>query len=589
MGFNNLNGLWLLLAVPLILLFYLYREKNKKEDFPSLFIWDKLAEKKDSGRRAFNKLFKRLILFLQLMAVVLFSMYVSEPYIKKNYNISSIIIIADCSISMKTKNNDGTTYFDDEINAVNELINSLDNKCIISVISSGKNPEIIVNKEGKNEAERAVKELEAENANYNTDEAVALAERLSDSDTEIYLFSCKRNISENDRVKCFVIGGDEENTAIVSAFGDYDNKTVKAVIKNYGSSKVNRTVLLYGENILIDSREIEIENNEALSVDFKNVKNDYTYYKICIKEQEPLSEDDIRFIVLKNSNESRLAFLGEENYYIQRVINAAYKGKLYKADKYEDLAGEAFNTYIFNESIPNELPNDGNIIIINPVNSCSLFETDAEIKAGKITAEAVKGFEYFKNTDFSVSEFTKLKNISSEYNYYPVCLSSDDPVIYAGEENQRKIIIFAFDLSSSDLVFKSDFPVLFSDIFSDFSDNGVTEKEENLWGDVIRLNSSLYSEVIKPSGSMINISDRLIYADETGIYTVSDGDNKRLFAVNTDLSGSDSRAEVSEGENDAIVTNGTSTGFYGKNIKYLIFVFIIILVLGEWLVYNNDN
>ncbi|NLB95163.1 MAG: VWA domain-containing protein [Armatimonadetes bacterium] len=94
--------LWLLLAVPAILLLYLLKPKRREHLISSVLLWDRLL-KDTQARTPFQKLRRSLLLLLQLLLVVLLAMALSRPFVRVHaLGGQSMAIVIDESASMRS-------------------------------------------------------------------------------------------------------------------------------------------------------------------------------------------------------------------------------------------------------------------------------------------------------------------------------------------------------------------------------------------------------------------------------------------------------------------------------------------------------
>ena len=72
-----LLGLLALLAVPIILLMYLLKQKYKEKQVPSLYLWEKVLTQ-TKAQEPWQKLRKNLLMFLQIAAALLLARSLSH-------------------------------------------------------------------------------------------------------------------------------------------------------------------------------------------------------------------------------------------------------------------------------------------------------------------------------------------------------------------------------------------------------------------------------------------------------------------------------------------------------------------------------
>ncbi len=95
-----LLGLLALLAVPVILLMYLLKQKYKEKQVPSLYLWEKVLTQ-TKAQEPWQKLRKNLLMFLQIAAALLLALALSGPYLMGKIQVRDYIIGLDCSLSMQ--------------------------------------------------------------------------------------------------------------------------------------------------------------------------------------------------------------------------------------------------------------------------------------------------------------------------------------------------------------------------------------------------------------------------------------------------------------------------------------------------------
>ncbi len=582
MSFNNINGLWFIAFIPVVILFHLYKNKNKQKSVPSLFIWNKISENENVKKKALNKLKKNLLLLLQILSIFGFSFFIAEPYINSDKKSEDIILIADCSISMLADNG-SVSFLDKAKDEMSKLLKNIDDGCIVSVIKTDKNAEILTNRSNKSDALKAVNSLKASYLYADLDNTLELANKISGENTEIYIFSTRTIKTDNNRIHNFIVGEISDNTAVISAFGDFENNYIKAEIKNYSDNSLNRTVMLYGENNLIDFKDVNIDKNSISTISFDNIDNKYSYYKVCTKQEEQLKEDDVRYLAGNNAKSSKLIVCGSENYYLNKALKAAFKGDIYKIEDFDNLDTQQYQIYVFNGKLPKTLPKTGNIVIFNPLNGTDLFDIKGYAKANKLEFKNIKGFEYLNGLDFKLIQSRIVESRDSSLK--AAVTSENNPVIYAAQINGQKIIVFSFDLYDSDIVLKVDFPILIKNVINDFSAMSITENNDVNQGESIKLNLSSDSLLIKPNNETERINgDSLSIGscDESGIYKILNNEREYYFAVNPNLDEHE--------ENSIMPANITANKVKtNQSMKYLLGILIFILLLTEWLVYNNGN
>ena len=102
-------GFLALLAVPVIVLMYLLKQKYEKKEIPSLYLWKKAFPETKSAQ-PWQKLRKNLLMFLQIAAAVLLAVSLAGPYIMGKMQVTDYVLALDCSMSMQAEERPGRQF-----------------------------------------------------------------------------------------------------------------------------------------------------------------------------------------------------------------------------------------------------------------------------------------------------------------------------------------------------------------------------------------------------------------------------------------------------------------------------------------------
>ena len=125
MSFLNPQALFLLLAVPLVLLFHLFRAKRPVLQVATLRFWRAAHVEQEPSGALFKPLRANLLLLLQILAVLLITLALAEPlFTSAVRERPRVVLILDTSASMKATDTAGNRFLaarDDARRAVAEL------------------------------------------------------------------------------------------------------------------------------------------------------------------------------------------------------------------------------------------------------------------------------------------------------------------------------------------------------------------------------------------------------------------------------------------------------------------------------------
>lgn len=186
---------------------------------------------------------------------------------------------------------------------------------------------------------------------------------------------------------------------------------------------------------------------------------------------------------------------------------------------------ESYDFYIFDGVIPEELPEQGNILYVNPpdgtqvtvkekLSNVSLAFTDTEV------TQYVAGFSFGA---------TAAESLERPLWADSFLTSGDHCVGYYGEAGGRRIAVLGFDLHDSDLALQAEFPILISNLTEYMMVSGMVPQNDYETGDKIVFNGNLNGSdltVTSPAGAVVTLPTAVTtnaYTDtaQAGVYSVA--------------------------------------------------------------------
>lgn len=153
---------------------------------------------------------------------------------------------------------------------------------------------------------------------------------------------------------------------------------------------------------------------------------------------------------------------------------------------------EGFNFYIFEHVVPETLPTDGVVFLINPLGNAKNVGFRMEKVAGdgetEVNLEAGETHEILNN--IVTDEITVSAYVEGTYDdtYKALMYCDGKPVLTVKNDSEAKIAVMAFSLHYSNLSILPEFPLLINNIFSYFYPSTV-EKDSFEVGEKIALNA----------------------------------------------------------------------------------------------------
>ncbi|MGF7058967.1 vWA domain-containing protein [Brassicibacter mesophilus] len=593
--YSPMSFLFLIGLIPIILM-YLLKKQHTDVRISSNYLWEK-ALRDVEANRPWQKLKKNILLLLQLLTFTALVFAIAQPYIfSDKIGGGNLIIILDTSASMQSKEKD-ETRFDVATKEIEKIINNLKPDTRATLITVDSNPNIIVNNsKDKANLKKRLNSIKPSSKSDNFDDTISLVKAMTKDMTSynVIFFTDKEIITDIDNVVINNINSNSINVAIENLSHSINGNdiTVLTTVTNYSAQAVDFDMSLFTDSKLHDVREISLKPNESKDVYWDNLDNKISTIKIDIDIDDALDLDNSRYHVVNSNPIKKVLLISKENIFLEKAISLNKGVDLYKSNEViENLNG--YDLYVFDGMLPKELPDDGNIIMLNPSNN-QLFNVLDTKKEGELKLLNDDLFRYVK-LDFVLGE---AKQLEAPKWAIPVLIFDDEPVIFKGQKDKQKYIVCGFDIHNTDLPLKVDFPILIQNMLDYTLNLSRQEKTSIASGESIEIDILPKAEniyVISPNGEKEKIGPPFplppyTNTDETGFYTIKQDSNEQVFtnyfASNIDtLNESNTEYMRKESNNKAI--QGQSKIKSERSIEDILLLCVLLLLAAEWVVYNR--
>ena len=551
----------ILLAIPVLIIIYLLKNKYKESTTPSTYLWE--LSKKFLKKRSPLHTFEHLIaLILQIATISALAICLAHPIITTPNKTDNVLFILDGSASMNMKDGEETS-FDKAKKEINKIAEESKNGSAFSLVYSGKETRVVFqNVTNKNQLSLYVDSLKAENLKNDLGDSLSKAQEVIESNNInlCYLLTDKKveNLNNINLIDCSV---EKDNYSLSDLTYSYEDGTISmsASVLSHLSDK-NLTVRFFVNKEEIGTRKYSVKKAipYAFKIEYKDVKGKYkdiSSVEAQIVDEDSLPEDN-EMIVYKNSDTAmaKVLLVSDDSFYIKAILSAINNKSDYKNDvtvvsttNYNPLIN--YDLYIYDSFTPSSLPKSGSIIFFN---SSTTLEGTGFIAQKAVEADEAVHLTYADNTssllynsltaniahnDIAVKKYIRY-SLTSDFT---TILSYDNiPFVFAGKtENQQREVVFSFDLHDSDLPMQYDYSVLMRNAFM-YTNPKIMDKYAYEVGDDIKitLSNNLKAVSLKtPSGKTETFSitnkDYLTYTlDEIGTYqtnvTYQDGSEKTI-------------------------------------------------------------
>lgn len=595
MGFFNVLGLISLIAVPAVIILHMLKRKQKDVRIPSTFLWERAADTSVQSK-PWQKLKKSIPLILQIVAVTSLGLAASRPYISAFGKAYNYVVVIDASASMSAEDM-GQTRLEYAKERAEKLIKSASAMSNITVITACDNPYIGYGPgNDKGEALSVVKSVRQTYGGIDKDTLNGIiASEAAKTSAGVYIFTDDKNCVDELDANIFYAGKNTENCAITLASASEGNVLVN--VRNFGTAEAYKTVTVFDGNMALAVRDITIQPDTEKSIIFEDIYNNNAEITVSLTPEDIMPIDDTFYLAINMAKTEKILLVTDNNTFLENALKLTEGTEVYKmtADTMESSDVSGYDLYIFDGTTPNNLPNDGNIFMINPPEDNGLVNVKGTKQLNCYSegnSELVSG----NTLSFIISEAKEVERPS-----WAVTESQADgmPLIIRGENNGQKICIFTFDIHNSDLPLLKEFPIMIYNLTDWFLPNRSGIQTGIHCGEKLDINASADIEQI----IIVNTlgEERILlppfkdadYSDtsEPGFYSIKaekiDGnEDQNIMAVNVKTDG-ESQLNAMFGQDETGKVGAVGKG--GSGIMELLIITAILALVAEWWVKYRGN
>lgn len=594
MGFFNALGLIALIGVPTILILHMLKQKQRDVRIPSIFLWERAADTSVQSK-PWQKLRKSLPLILQLVAAAALGLAAARPYITAFGTAYNYVIVVDASSSMSAKDM-GETRLENAKDRANKLIGSASALSSITVVAACENPYVVYGPDSdKNAAQSALSSINQTYGGIDIETLEGIiASESAKTESGVYIFTDNEKDFTDIDSNLFYSGKDTENCAVTLASAADGNVLVN--VRNYGTADAEKTVTVYIDNFASALSEVVIPAGQEKSLVFENVYTDMAEITVSLSPEDNLSADDTYYLSVNKAQTAKVLLVSDGNTFLENAVKLTEGTELYNmsSDTMQTTTLSGYDLYIFDGVIPDEIPSDGGIFLLNPPEGNTFITTESSVELNTY-AKGSSDLSADGTVEFIIS---KAKSVTRPSWAVTECSAGSAPLIIRGENNGQRVCVFAFDLHDTDLPLLKDFPVMIYNLTDYFLPGRTGNSMAVTCGENLNTAVNASAEkitVTDPSGKERTVAPPFPASDyrdtdEPGFYIVavydSEGNiNESSLAVNAKTDG-ESQLEALFGQ-DREGSMGTASKGGAAIMNILILIAVIALLMEWWVKYHG--
>ncbi len=621
-----------LLGLAVLILIYIIKPNYQNKRISSTYIWH-LSLKYKKQRRQISKIQNFLTFLCQVLILTLLGILLAGPVIEmlSGTDTNETVIIVDASAGMRIKDEECTRFERALTEARSKAETTFEEGSKVTFIVADDTPEFLFTRVGSNDQKKALDAIDelyleaAERCTFSEGDvngALALAESVlaSNAGAQVYLYTGTEYTYKNGVNVVNVTSDNEWNAAILDCKAEFDNDnhyeiTVRAAC--YGKTDfITVNCKIHGVNgdpfqtVTLEKGEFFDPSEEEKDIVFNSddmmdgVIYSYDYIETYVNARDSLADDNAYFLYGGQKPVVKIQYASSSpNNFFESAVRSLRQNTKETWDVQftllkdsEPFATEGFDIYIFEHKMPDVLPTDGVVLLVDPrsaplgsdlqIGSSYSVDSSSVLSAGASHALT-------RYTEPQRITIAKYNDIILNEGYEELMFYNGRPVMLIRDTSESKVIVWAFDLNYSNLIALPDFSVLVYNMFHYFIFETFTGNAFEV-GETVRLNGR--GGEIKVTGMS---EEHIFETDEAdftptrpGTYTVTQNaiGGKELSEENFFVHIPSAESNISKTVDILPLTRADDI----RTIEYedLILYFAIALVtlmFGEWILEIKKN
>ena len=548
-----------LLGIVALIIIYIIKPNYQKKMVSSTFVWQ-LSLKYRKKRLPVSRLNNILIFICQVLILTICGLLLARPVIQqeKAGDENEKIIIIDASASMRVTDGAETRFVRAVTEARTLAEDTVENGGMVSIILADTDPRYLVQRSGADKLDDILASVDEllENpdvcsySSADMNSAVALTEEVLryNHEAQVFFFTGTEYLEKNG-INVVDISKDEEwNAAILGAEAEMNennhyeitidvgcyNRTDKLTVycEIHGANGKESNILLQRDEYFdpTDEEQVVVFNTDDLN---GQPLYSFDYLEVYVSVEDSFLDDNSFFLYGGTKPSIKIQYSSSipNNYFggvvrtIREVMKDQWTIEFKELKAGETAATEGFDLYIFEHTAPKVMPVDGIVLLVDPYGSPEgsgiTFGNTTAVPSDTTLATGVS-HELTKFVDFSRITVAQYTEILSNDGYEELAYYKSQPVILAKNEDDAKIVVWAFDLNKSSLPLNPDFSFLIYNMFNYYLPSTITSNTFEI-GDTVELAARGTNLKVEGNGLEYNMEGKKgsVTVTRPGAYTVT--------------------------------------------------------------------
>ena len=514
-------GLLGLLGVVALIVIYIIKPNYQQKRVSSTYVW-RLSLKYKKRKLPVNKLRNIIQFICQFLVLTIAGLLIAQPVLAalESSDPNEKVIVIDASASMLVSS-DNETRFERAIEEAKLIAEAaFSEQSLVTVIVADASPKYLVQQIGRSDSAELYKQLDELECTYGSADvegAIALAETVLDKNNaaEVYFCTATKYLNSNKINIVDVSSPQDWNAAILDCTAEFDENNHYVINVDVGCYGRTEAVYVHikvhnpngkEESIEIEKAEYFDPSEEEKTVSFttddfdSNAIYSYDFIEVYISTSTPDSffDDDVFVLYGGEKQVIKIQYASTlPNRYFSSVIRAmrqylrgSWDIKLTEVTDEEKMQTEGYDFYIFEHTMPDVIPTDGVVLLVNPdvAPYGSELEVGVSIQTSSPDDPLASGTPHpiMNNISSEGISIALYKEILSAPGYQELAYYNGNPVILCKEDQGQKVVVWAFDLNYSTAAL-TEFSAMMLNMFNYFIPVTISTNSFEI-GDVVEFN-----------------------------------------------------------------------------------------------------
>lgn len=463
--------LWLLLALPIVML-YILRTRLRRQSVTTLLFWDQVFDQKRQ-RAWWQRLRHWFSLLLQLAFLLLVVGALVDPLWEgEGHQARQIVIVVDNSASMAATTASGTTRFEQARARALAVLAAVRDGDEVALVTTGSSVRVPVGMTDFTPAVRdALQALQRTDGPSRALEAIETARRLTrvPEQRRIVLISdaCFEGAAElqhSDDVDWIAVGEAADNLGITQlslrrSLVDPIGYAALIEVENFGQAAVSTRLTIQLAKELVDVIPLNIEPGQPWRKTLTGAAAEGGMLRVALEHQDALALDNAALAVLpQRPRIPVLLVTAEPSLYLESVLGALPLVDLSVATTAPPQA-PAGGFMLLHRIVPETLPN-GAVFVIDPRGDSDAWTRGQPLEAA-IIAKQASGSPLLPHVRLTNLALPGARELQMHDGAEPLLIEAGGATLMASRvRGDDRLVVLAADLESSDLPLRIAFPVL---------------------------------------------------------------------------------------------------------------------------------